>query len=168
MNALQCIKDILNRVLYGICIVIMVVLVIDVTWQVLSRYALGSPSTFTDEAARFLMVWMTFLGGAYMFGSNSHLSVTSLRDIMPRKCRDTVIIATYVLIAVFAASVMFYGSFRLIKHTLNQPSPSLGMPMGWFYTILPISAVCIIIYMVINIAEYLNGTNSLNRKEEAK
>lgn len=143
-------------------------LVVDVSWQVFSRYALGSPSTFTDEAARFLMVWMTFLGGAYMFGCNGHLCVTSIRDRLPPKIQGAVIVLTYVLIAVFAVAVMMYGSQRLITRTLSQPSPSLGIPMGWFYSILPISAFCIVIYMVLNLIDFFATGTHIENKTEAQ
>ncbi len=146
----------------------MVMLVVDVSWQVFSRYALGSPSTFTDEAARFLMVWMTFLGGAYMFGCNGHLCVTSIRDRLPPKIQGAVIVLTYVLIAVFAVAVMMYGSQRLITRTLSQPSPSLGIPMGWFYSILPISAFCIVIYMVLNLIDFFATGTHIENKTEAQ
>ena len=151
------VRRILDKTLFSVCVVIMVTLVIDVSWQVLSRYALGSPSTFTDEAARYLMVWMTFLGGAYMFGCNGHLCVTSIRDRLPVKAQNWVLVITYILIATFAVLVMIYGSQRLITRTFSQPSPSLGIPMGWFYSILPISAVCIVIYMILNLIEVFVG-----------
>lgn len=153
MNTIRFLRSAMNKVLFWINAFLIVVLVIDVSWQVLSRYAASSPSTFTDELARYLMVWMSFLGGAYMFGSNSHLSVTSLLDKLPAKLRNLVIFLTYLLIIGFAFFVMIYGSQRLILRTMAQPSPSLGIPMGAFYSILPISAACIIYYMILHIVE---------------
>ncbi len=168
MQIVSLIRCILDKALFGLCVAIMVMLVVDVSWQVFSRYALGSPSTFTDEAARFLMVWMTFLGGAYMFGCNGHLCVTSIRDRLPPKIQGAVIVLTYVLIAVFAVAVMMYGSQRLITRTLSQPSPSLGIPMGWFYSILPISAFCIVIYMVLNLIDFFATGTHIENKTEAQ
>ena len=168
MQIVSLIRCILDKALFGLCVAIMVMLVVDVSWQVFSRYALGSPSTFTDEAARFLMVWMTFLGGAYMSGCNGHLCVTSIRDRLPPKIQGAVIVLTYVLIAVFAVAVMMYGSQRLITRTLSQPSPSLGIPMGWFYSILPISAFCIVIYMVLNLIDFFATGTHIENKTEAQ
>lgn len=166
LNIITCIKSFLDKFLFSICIVIMTVLVIDVSWQVLSRYLLGSPSLYTDELARFLMVWLTFLGGAYMFGSDSHLSVNSLRDMMPAKMQNTIFVFTYLLIGGFAILVMIMGSQRLILRTLSQPSPSLGVPMGYFYSILPISAVFIIIYMLLNLGEMFYKSKAVTKKEQ--
>ena len=97
MQTVKFLKSVMDKCLFGINIVILTLLVVDVTWQVLSRYVAQSPSTFTDEAARFLMVWMSFLGGAYLFGNNGHLSVTSLRDMMPANAKKTVVAFTYAL-----------------------------------------------------------------------
>lgn len=168
MKIVQTIHKTLDRFLFTLCVVIMVALVIDVSWQVLSRYLLGSPSTFTDEAARYLMVWMTFLGGAYMFGCNGHLCVTSIRDHLPPFIKSVVIVVTYILIAAFALLVMLYGSQRLILRTLSQPSPSLGIPMGWFYGILPLSAVCIIAYTVLNLIDFFTTGTQAEKKVETQ
>ena len=166
LNIITRIKSFLDKFLFSICIVIMTVLVIDVSWQVLSRYLLGSPSLFTDELARFLMVWLTFLGGAYMFGSDSHLSVNSLRDMMPAKMQNAIFVFTYLLIGGFAVLVMILGSQRLILRTLSQPSPSLGIPMGYFYSILPLSAVFIIIYMLLNLGEMFYKSKAVTKQEQ--
>ena len=160
------IKSFLDKFLFSICIVIMTVLVIDVSWQVLSRYLVGEPSLYTDELARFLMVWLTFLGGAYMFGSDSHLSVNSLRDMMPAKMQNAIFIFTYLLIGGFAVLVMIMGSQRLILRTLSQPSPSLGIPMGYFYSILPLSATFIIIYMLLNLGEMFYKSKAVTKQEQ--
>ena len=160
------IKSFLDKFLFSICIVIMTVLVIDVSWQVLSRYLVGEPSLYTDELARFLMVWLTFLGGAYMFGSDSHLSVNSLRDMMPAKMQNAIFIFTYLLIGGFAVLVMILGSQRLILRTLSQPSPSLGIPMGYFYSILPLSATFIIIYMLLNLGEMFYKSKAVTKQEQ--
>ncbi len=160
------IKSFLDKFLFSICIVIMTVLVIDVSWQVLSRYLVGEPSLYTDELARFLMVWLTFLGGAYMFGSDSHLSVNSLRDMMPAKMQNAIFIFTYLLIGGFAVLVMILGSQRLILRTISQPSPSLGIPMGYFYSILPLSATFIIIYMLLNLGEMFYKSKAVTKQEQ--
>ena len=54
----------LDQLLEYLIISIMAVLVIDVLWQVASRFILGDPSSFTDELARFLLIWLSLFGGA--------------------------------------------------------------------------------------------------------
>jgi TRAP-type C4-dicarboxylate transport system permease small subunit len=52
---------------------LMGLMVLNVTWQVFSRYVLGDPSSFTDELARYSMIWLGLLGAAYVSGKQGHL-----------------------------------------------------------------------------------------------
>src|SRR5690606_39469394 len=65
----------LDRVLALILMVLMATIVVDVTWQVLSRFILGNPSSVTEEIARFLLIWIGLLGAAYAFRTHSHLGL---------------------------------------------------------------------------------------------
>jgi TRAP-type C4-dicarboxylate transport system permease small subunit len=50
-------------------------MVINVLWQVFSRYFTDNPSSFTDELARYLMMWLGILGAAYVGGRNEHVAI---------------------------------------------------------------------------------------------
>lgn len=54
----------LNKVIEALLAVIFGLLVIDVVWQVVSRYVVGQSSSFTEEFARFSLIWLTVLGAA--------------------------------------------------------------------------------------------------------
>ena len=69
------IKDKLNRVLEFILIIVLGVMVLNVSWQVFSRYVLANPSSFTDELARYLMIWLGVMGTAYVSGKRLHVSI---------------------------------------------------------------------------------------------
>ena len=56
----------IDSILEKILVVIMSMMVINVLWQVFSRYVLANPSSFTDELARYLMIWVGVLGAAYV------------------------------------------------------------------------------------------------------
>ena len=60
---------------------IMAVMVVNVLWQVFTRFVIGSPSSFTDELARYLMIWVGVLGAAYISGRNMHVAI----DLLPTK-----------------------------------------------------------------------------------
>ncbi len=66
----------IDSVLEKILIIIMSLMVINVLWQVFSRYLLGDPSSFTDELARYLMIWVGVLGAAYVAGKGNHVAIT--------------------------------------------------------------------------------------------
>ena len=52
----------LNNVLNGLLVSLMLGLIASVTWQVVSRYLLGDPSSVTEELARFLLIWSALAG----------------------------------------------------------------------------------------------------------
>ena len=69
------IRNKIDKVLAKLLIIIMSIMVINVLWQVFSRYFLGAPSSFTDELARYLMIWIGILGAAYVSGRNKHVAI---------------------------------------------------------------------------------------------
>ena len=50
-------------------------MVINVLWQVFTRFFTATPSSFTDELARYLMIWLGILGAAYVAGKNEHVAI---------------------------------------------------------------------------------------------
>ena len=67
-----------SRLLEWFMIIIFALLVLDVLFQVFSRYLLGTSFTWTEEFARFALIWMTILGAAYLNGTQEHLSMDFL------------------------------------------------------------------------------------------
>ena len=68
-------RKIIDKGLELSLIFLMAFLVVDVLWQVLSRYILVSPSSVTDELAGYLLIWVGLLGAAYVSGKNEHRSI---------------------------------------------------------------------------------------------
>jgi len=126
----------------------MAMLVIDVTWQVLTRFILTQPSSFTEEVARFLLIWVSLLGGAYAYREHSHLGFDLLvRKLSQHKAR-LVFKLCCVLVAVFAISVLIVGGLNLVYLTwlLGQQSPVLDIPMALVYIVLPLSGMLFLLY----------------------
>ncbi|MBO6895362.1 MAG: TRAP transporter small permease [Roseibium sp.] len=131
------------------------VLVACVIWQVFSRYVLESPSTVTDEMARFLFIWVALLGGAYTLGQRRHLAIDLLPQITSGSIRLLVNAGIIAAIALFAALVMIYGGLDLVGRTLEtgQVSPALRLPMGLVYIAIPFSGLCILYYCLTFLAD---------------
>jgi TRAP-type C4-dicarboxylate transport system permease small subunit len=72
------IRERTDKVLEIILVMLMSLLVVDVLWQVTSRYILVNPSSFTTELAGYLMIWVGILGAAYVAGRNEHLAIDLL------------------------------------------------------------------------------------------
>ena len=140
----------ITRVLAIFLIVLMAVMVLDVSWQVFTRFVLKNPSSFTEELAGFLLIWIGLLGASYALYSKAHLGIDVLTAKLSGKKKQLVEIIVYVIVFLFSFLVMVIGGYRLVNltFTLNQISPSLGIPMGYVYLVLPISGLLMMYYSI--------------------
>ena len=150
------IRDKTDKILEGFLVLIMSILVIDVLWQVISRYVLSSPSSFTDELAGFLLIWVSLFGAAYVTGKKEHLAIDlMIQKASPekRKILETVI---NLCVFLFALVVMVVGGLWLVytRFALEVKSAALQLPLGYVYIVLPISGILIVFYSIDNI---ING-----------
>ena len=143
----------LNKVLEVFLVFLMAVLVLDVLWQVFSRYLLSSPSSFTDELAGFLLIWVGVLGAAYVAGRKEHLAIDILLQKSPPARQRLLLYLIHSLIFLFALSVMVTGGMVLMytRFVLQVKSAALQLPLGYVYIVLPISGLIIMYYEVLHI-----------------
>lgn len=145
---------ILNRIIETLLVVIFGLLVIDVVWQVVSRYVVGQSSSFTEEFARFALIWLTVLGAAYINGQKEgHLSMDFLLSKLPEKKKIKRKKVIQILMALFALIIMIVGGGNLVYTTLSlgQVSSALQVPLGFVYAIVPISGLIILFFSIYNI-----------------
>jgi len=143
-------------------------LVIDVVWQVFSRYILNAPSTFTDELARFLLIWVSLLGAAYYSGQNMHIAINVLPDRLSPENRIKLQIFIRILIILFVLCVLVIGGGTLVYYTFIflQITPSLQIPMALVYLIGPISGLLIIYYKIDDILILLKSDPGIADEKE--
>ncbi|MBD0851701.1 TRAP transporter small permease [Maribacter arenosus] len=140
----------IDKILGRTLVVIMSIMVINVLWQVFTRYVTGNPSSFTDELARYLMIWIGILGAAFVSGKNMHVAIDILPSRAPVRTQKKLKTIVTVIIILFVFFAFIVGGSRLvyISHILGQQSPALQIPLAVVYLIIPISGLLIIYYKV--------------------
>lgn len=163
MNSTTALRRFLDKVLEPILIIIVVLLVITVLWQVTSRYILASPSTFTSEVARILLIWLTLLGAAWVVGQRAHLAVDLLIEKL--SAVKAVLLQGFIhfIIGAFAVAVLVVGGSNLVYTTLHlgQMTTVLQIPMGYVYVALPLSGVLMLVYSICDVL-LLNQPSSID------
>ena len=150
----------LNKAIETFLVLIFSLLVLDVVWQVVSRYVVGQSSSFTEEFARFALIWLTVLGAAYINGQKEgHLSMDFLLAKLPSGKKIKRQKKIQLIMAIFALVVMIIGGGNLVYTTLKlgQISPALLVPLGFVYAIVPISGAIIIFFSIYHIKRTLNS-----------
>lgn len=143
------------RIMEIILVAIFGLLVVDVLGQVFSRYVLNTSFAFTEELARFSLIWLSILGAAYLNAKREHLSMDFLYQKFSASGRKKALYFIEVCILLFALIVMVIGGFNLVYTTLHlgQLSGTLRIPLGYIYAILPISGLLIIWFSIYHITK---------------
>lgn len=141
-----------NYMLKHLLNVIMLVLVVSVFMQVIFRFVINSPLAWTEELARYSLVWLTFLGAAYAMSRKAHIGVeffVNLFSGLGKKILQTV--ATFISLIFFG--LMIFSGYNLVSNTMVQTSPVLEIPMGLVYAAIPVSGLLLTVNLI---AVYIN------------
>lgn len=127
---------------------LMAAIVVDVSWQVFTRFILNNPSSYTEELARFLLIWIGLLGSAYAYRKKAHLGLDILSQKLEGAAARRLDIFISVICLCFAAVLMIYGGLKLMLLTLdlNQISAALQIKIGYVYSVLPLSGALIVLF----------------------
>lgn len=156
---MDAVTEALDGVLRRSLALLMLALVGSVLWQVVTRYVLAAPSSWTEELARFLLIWVSLLGAVHAFRNGMHLGL----DVLPGKLRGR---AAKVLRILVLAAVTFFslavlvlggGGLVLITWELRQSSAALGLPMAVVYLVVPLAGLLICVYALAAMREGLAG-----------
>jgi TRAP-type C4-dicarboxylate transport system permease small subunit len=152
-------KEKLDQFIRILIAVLMGLMVINVTWQVFSRYVLGDPSSFTDELSRYSMIWLGLAGAAYVSGKNGHLAI----DILPEKLSGKKLLYLqffiHSMVIFFGAVILVWGGGNLVYITqiLQQKSATLQIPLSWVYGIVPLSGVLVVYYHLFHVVQLIKN-----------
>lgn len=149
----------MTAVLNWTLIVAVLLLVLDVCWGVFTRFVMGEQAKWTEELARFLLVWVSLLGGAVAFGTKGHLGVDYFVGKFDPATQKLMAIVVHVVVLFFAAMIFLYGGGRVVFNALamEQMTPALEWKMGYVYLALPIAGIFMISYTIENLLETLAG-----------
>ncbi|MBN1155708.1 TRAP transporter small permease [candidate division KSB1 bacterium] len=149
----------ISKFLGIVLMILMAAMVLDVTWQVFTRFIMNRPSSFTEELAGFLLIWIGLLGASYAYYSRAHLGIDVLTYKLVGRKKQIVEILVNSIVLLFALFVMIIGGSNLVNmiFTLKQISPALGIEMGYIYLVIPIAGAFIIYYAIYFIVETLRS-----------
>ena len=152
-------KQVIDRALAWLVIVVMASLVIDVLWQVFTRFVLRDPSSFTEELARYLLIWVGLLGASYAAGKRMHLALDLLSMKLEGRRKRYLEIFIEGCTLVFAFFVLVVGGVRLVWVTLflGQTSAALQIPIGYVYLVIPLSGLLIMFYAAYEMGEQIRA-----------
>ncbi|MFN3295187.1 TRAP transporter small permease [Caldimonas sp.] len=132
--------------LYVACALLAVIVCLGM-WQVVSRFVLSQPSTFTEEAMRRLLIWMVMLGVVAAFRQGALVSVDLMLRLSTGAWRRVVRGLITASSLAFLSVLVWYG-FDLAWRVRFQTFASMDLSMGWAYAALPVGALLAMVAVV--------------------
>jgi len=109
-------------------------MVVLIGLQVFMRYVVHASLSWSEELARYLFIWATYIGVSYGVRQRAHIRVTAGIGWLSPRGRLAVDLLTHLIFAAFGAIVIWQGLIMTAKITrFGQTSSSLGIPMAWVY-----------------------------------
>lgn len=127
-------RHLLDAALAFAAALLLCLLLLCVSLSVVTR-ALGDPLIWTDEIARFLMIWLAVLGWLLASRRRVHIRIRFFVDRLPSLVRPTIERVLLIAVALFGALTAWYG-YDLVKRNLDIAATTVPLPMSVVY--LPI------------------------------
>jgi TRAP-type C4-dicarboxylate transport system permease small subunit len=140
--------EFVDRVVKIVCMILLSAMTIVIFLQVFGRFFLPTPLSWTEELARYLMVWGAFIGASSMVKSWEHIYV----DLFIEKFPPTLKKRLYLLIKLTILGFMIYITYITLKFLppvgIYQMTPALGISMLWAHLGMMIGFVLIIVQLL--------------------
>ncbi len=137
-----------RSVLYGFSCVAMMVMLVTIFAQVITRYGFSYTPEWSEELARYLFVYVVFLGSALIMGESGHLAV----EFLPNRFKGTVfgklLAALSLLCGYLFVLILLVQGAKMTEVMTFQESPGLGISMSYVYAVIPVSAVLMMLYLI--------------------
>ncbi len=142
-----------SMVLHGLMIAMLSVLALSVFTQVLMRYVLAAPPFWTEELARFMLIWLTFIGIASVQLKNEQIGVDWIAPLLPPRGQYVLRIANHLLVLAILGAIVWAGF--AIANLGSQTSPALGIGMYFIYGALPVGGIATMLVVLAQIFQDL-------------
>lgn len=122
--------------------------------QVFARYFFGAPFSWSEEVARLALIWMTFIAAAFVMAEGRHIAVDVLshrlgdRGQLWLECLSHGIVAGTCLL-------LLTGGSRFVWYVGKVGSPSLGIPMSWWYGAVGVGLLLMSVHSIVNLLQAL-------------
>ena len=122
--------------------------------NVVLRYTTSQSIEWAEEVARYLMVWLTFIGAGPVLRYGGHIAVDNLQDALPKKAAIFVRICIALLIFGFFGFMIYYGALY-VERAHFQMTPTTQISMGWVYASIPVGGVILLINWLFIVRDYV-------------
>lgn len=153
----------LEEILGGLLLVAVCVLV---TMQLLSRYLLKDPYTWTEELSTMLFAWLVMVGASQALKTGEHFALEAIVDRLPDRLQWSVKLATGILVIAFSVVLIWVGWLFTTAGSASI-TPALEITRTWQYACIPFGGVLMLIRGIELTLKDMREVRAAFSKEEA-
>ena len=137
--------DLMDRLINWFLALLMAAMVVIISAQVWYRFVLNDPLSWSEEAGRYLFVWISFIGAAAGVRYQVHLGIDLMDKLLPPKAYRWVVVLVNLIIQIFLLMIIYWG-FKILGVIQFQESASMHISMRYPYMAVPVGSI----FMFIN------------------
>ncbi|MCX5733314.1 MAG: TRAP transporter small permease [candidate division NC10 bacterium] len=138
--------------------VMLAVMLASILLQVVLRNVFSFGFVWTEELARYSMIWLVFVGAIVSLRRGSHIAMTMLADALPSGLRKAAHLTTLLLMGMFVLILCWLSTQLSLSPLIrNQLTPGLGIPTSWVYSSLTLSAGAMLLVIIDLIKQTLSA-----------
>ena len=156
-------RNVVTRTLEFACALLVMAMVVLLFTQVVGRYLFANPPVWTEELARAVFLYVTFIGGAIAVPRLAHLRIDGLLLKMPPNARSLLQLML-ILLGVIFLGVVIYQSVILLGRLAHQPMTTVPLSKAWMFAAVPVGCTLMLAY---ELSRLVNEVRALVRRGEA-
>jgi TRAP-type C4-dicarboxylate transport system permease small subunit len=156
LRALESLSRACNRIVKTLLVVMGAVMAVTILLQVFLRYVVKASLPWSEELARYLMVWIGLMGASLAMHEGRHVGVTLLVD-RTRGLARRILTGVALLAVLWFLWLMLSEGTRLLYNIWHQRSPAMNLPMVIPYAAIPLGAVFMTVQVALLLARLIGG-----------
>lgn len=135
-------------------ILILAAMAVIIFANVALRYTTDASIAWAEEVARYLMIWLTFLGCGPVLRHGGHIAVENLQEALPR--RGAMALRACIALLMLALFVFFiWFGLEYMSRTRYQLTPSTQVPFAYIYAALPLGMAVTVVHWLLFVRRYV-------------
>lgn len=148
------ISDIVDQLLRLLAMVCLAVMVLTIALQVVARYGFAAPPAWTEELARYAMVWVGLLGASVSFKAGFDPKLVTLSPTLPGPVLGAAAVLRGAAVVLFLGPILFYCFFgpglnpgrSFLARSLYTTAESFDMPLIFVTITVPVFITAIFLH----------------------
>lgn len=158
-------SDRVDKIVSYLCIALGILMTVTTLTGIMFRYVMTNPLPWTEELARYSMIWMGLLAISMGVKRQEHLGVNLIVKLLPVTFQKILRIMTRVLIAFFLIELIRYG-YGMAVNGNTQIAPALQIPMSYVLSSVPVAALVSLIQLFLISLDEIQKMISGNPEKE--